>query len=657
MKKLLTIAALLPLGLAAQENISLNGEWQFWTPQQEQRQTVIVPHTWNVMNGLEDYTGEAWYSRRLPLNDGMDGKQLRLCFNAVYHDATVYVNDQLVGEHLNAGYTPFSFDITPYVHLGQSNYVTVKCDNSYTDENLPWRRKFDWSSDGGIYRDVTLHTSGRYSLRYVHVTPDITLADSTATARFDIRLYEPKVRRATFDLKVVERSTGRVVYAGLQKLTQGKEGIFTTHIDCGKVLLWHFDDPNLYSFEVKVMDGREVSDVKSERFGFRTFGIEGNRFVLNGEPVRLPGIEDMAGSNPDYGMAEPHAYMDKTVEMMKELNCTITRFHYAQDDYRLQLMDSLGILAQEEISWWQGPQNRLSPSLMATAKRQLDELIEAHYNHPCLYAWGMSNEVKDNREDLRTMGDYARRLDSTRLIDALCNHIWRDLANDPSLVLDLPTWNEYTGTWHAKHRDQTAGFFDEVEKILDGRPLFITEHGLCEPVFSGGDARRVDEMLYHISEWQRHPFVTGYIYFCLQDYRTQMGEEGLGRDRIRRHGVCDKRLQPKPSFYILQQLMNPVEVSKVKPAGVAENKGTLANLYDIDAANHDAEITLTVKDNIPSYTLRGYSIDYLDYEGQPQHLALPDLQPGTSHTLILRNMNRGFNFTVLRRDGGVAINY
>ena len=653
----LLISALVPAFVMAQQTVSLDGTWSFWTPVKTPKCTVQVPHTYNVMPGLEDYAGEAWYSRTLPLTSDMQGKQLRLHFNGVYHDATVYVNGQLVGEHLNAGYTPFSMDITPYVQHGIDNVLEVKCDNSYTDQNLPWRRKFDWSNDGGIYRSVSLHTSGRYSLRYVHVTPNIQLADSTARARIDIRLFEPKVRRATFALKITENATGRLVHEGLHKLRADANGIFSCLIDCGKVRLWHFDDPNLYTYEACVYDGSTLSDTRSECFGFRTFGIEGHHFVLNGEPVRLPGIEDMPGSNPDYGMAEPRQYMERSVTMMKQLNCTITRFHWAQDDYRLHLMDSLGILAQEEISWWQGPQRQLTPHLQQVARQQLTELIEAHYNHPSIFAWGMSNEVDGNQADLLLMAEHARKLDSTRIIDAVCNHIWRELGNDPSLTLDLPTWNEYIGTWHARHRDQTAGFFREVENVLDGRPLLITEHGLCEPVFSGGDARRVDEMLFHISEWQSHPYVCGYIYFCLQDYRTQMGEEGWGRDRIRRHGVCDKRLQPKASFHILGQIMSPVEVTKVKPAGSQENTGTLANLYDVVAVNHDAEVTLRVKDNIPSYVLRGYSITYTDADGLSRSLALPDLQPGQSHTFVIPNANSSFNFDIRRPNGSISLAY
>lgn len=188
-------------------------------------------------------------------------------------------------------------------------------------------------------------------------------------------------------------------------------GVGGLDIDCGHVLPWHFDSPNLYRFEVKLLDGKEVADVKAENFGFRTFRLKGNRFCLNGEEVRLPGIEDMPGSNPLYGMAEPHSYMEKTVRLMKDMNSTITRFHWAQDDYRLCLMDSLGMLAQEEISWWQQPHKQLTPTLRETAKRQLAELIEAHYNHPCLFAWGMSNEVSDNQEDIKMMADFARQHD------------------------------------------------------------------------------------------------------------------------------------------------------------------------------------------------------------------------------------------------------
>ena len=648
LKQLLILATLLPCSLFAQETMSLDGEWAFWTPDYP-RTTVSVPHTYNVMDGLEDYAGKAFYSRELPVTPQMKGRKLRVQFNGVFHDAIVYVNGRKVGEHLNAGYTPFSFDITPFIDYspGAHNEMLVECDNSYSEDNLPYGRRFDWANDGGIYRSVSLHASGPRSLRYVHVTPRIDLRDSTAVAQFSIRLWEPEIKKATFRLQVTENRTGQTLLSQTRMMKRTPEGTFDVAFDCGRVELWHFDNPALYSFQVDLLDGKDVSDTKEENFGFRTITLDGDRLLLNGEPVRLPGIENMPGSNPDFGMAESHAYMEKTIGRMKDLNCTITRFHWAQDEYRLSLMDEKGMLVQEEISWWQGPADGLTPALMETAKRQIAELVEAHYNHPCIFAWGMSNEVDENRKELVELGAFTRSLDPVRIVDAVCNSIWDKLENDPCLVLDLPTGNEYMGTWHADKREDLLTSMPKVEKVLNGRPLMITEHGLCEPTFTGGDARRVDEMIFHISEWKKHPFICGYIYFSLEDYRTHIGEEGVGKHAVRRHGVCDKRLEPKASYYILRQIMSPVAVTKVRKT----DSGPASLIC------RDAEVTLQVLDDIPSYTMRGYSLQYVTEKGEQVRIALPELAPGSTYDLTLRDLNEGFHFDILRPDGSAVLNY
>lgn len=642
----------------AQNDISLNGKWTFTSPVHKGIE-VTVPHTYNVMEGLEDYAGEASYSRNLPITEEMEGKQVRIRFNGVYHDATVMVNGHIAGIHKNAGYTAFSIDATPYLDFNEieNNTIEVRCSNSYSSTNMPWKRHFDWANDGGIYRSVSMHVSGEMSVRYLHVTPVINLIDSTAHAGICIRLHEDEIKRAVFNLKIKENESGRYIFDSDLKLRKEQDGTFKTTVDCGKVALWHFDDPNLYSYEICVYNGKEISDFKCENFGFRKVEIAGDKVLLNGEPVRLPGIEDMPGSHPYIGMAETHEDMREACQMMKDMGCTITRYHWAQDEYRMHLMDSLGILVQEEISWWQGPWDKLGDTLAHTVNRQIEEMIESHYNHPCIWAWGLSNEVGDNREDLVKMKSYASRFDTTRYYISMSNHIWSSLENDPPLALDMPTWNDYTGTWHGEHRDQLSGFFKIVEPVLNGRPLLITEAGLCEPVFTGGDSRRIDEMFFHLNEWVKHPYVWGYIYFCLTDYRTQMGEEGLGRHRIRRHGVCDKYRNPKPSYYVLQQLMCPVEITEVKPYGTSKVEGSLANQYDLESHSNDAQITISVKDGIPSYTIRGYKVAYADRNNEKQEINLPDLSPGESIQIILKDINSEYDFKVVRSNDSVVMDY
>lgn len=278
------------------QDISLNGEWQFSVDNQ-QWQTVSVPHTYNIMDGLEDYAGEAVYRRTLPITPDMKGKTVRLHFEAVYHDAIVYVNGQKVGEHLNKGYTPFSFDITKYLNFanGQENSLEVRTSNAYTDKALPFKRHFDWSNDGGIYRNVKLHVSGKHTIRYVHATPA-----KDGRVRFDIRLWNERTNKITARLKITNRQTKIVEWEGQLMLAKKKgEQHFTIDATVKQPMMWHFDQPNLYDFTCETIEGSEVSDAVSDHFGIREFKVVGKRFVLNGEEVRLPGIETMQGSNPD----------------------------------------------------------------------------------------------------------------------------------------------------------------------------------------------------------------------------------------------------------------------------------------------------------------------------------------------------------------------
>lgn len=646
---LLTIAAVLTAMVSfAQQDISLDGEWRF-SVDGTKWENVMVPHTYNTMEGLEDYDGPAVYERTLPITANMKGKTVRIHFGAVHHDAVVYVNGKKVGEHLNKGYTPFSMDITPYLNLSGENRLRVECSNAYTDQALPYKRSFDWSNDGGIYRSVRLHVSGRQTLRYVHATPSMD-----GTVRFDIRLFDDRQTAVKGQLSVKNRQTDETLCnqaVNLKKLKGDRH--FSTAIHIDQPQTWHFDHPNLYDFTFEIPS----SDAVTDHFGFREFKVEGRGFVLNGEPVRLPGIEDMPGSNPQYGMAESRSYMEQSVRTMKDLNTTITRFHWVQDDERLTLLDEMGILTQEELSWWQQPWKELTPELRQVAREAIEEMIEAHYNHPCLYGWGISNEVWGNNEEIFRLADLARSLDPTRIVDVIHNDTYKELDNNPSFELDLPTWNEYTGTWSGNRREDLPGRMAQLDSALHDRPLFITEAGLCEPAFVGGDARRVDDMIYHIKEWQQWPFVCGYIYFCLQDYRTQMGEEGLGKYRIRRHGVTRCDLTPKASYHVLRQLMAPIDITEVVPANSQKSGDALAGQVVIDASDHDARITLSVKNTIPSYTLRGYQLKFVDGNGQTQNVALPDLKPGDKHTIILKNINPQYTFEVIRPNGFSVIKY
>ncbi len=225
---IMAVAWLLALAAQAQSDISLDGEWQLTIGQR--KYSVQVPHTYNVMEGLEDYAGEASYRRSLPVTADMKGKTVRLCFGGVYHDATVYVNGQKMGEHLNKGYTPFSMDITSALNFKGENVLEVHTSNAYTEQTLPYKRSFDWANDGGIYRSVRLHVSGKQTIRYVHVTPQADLASLAGKACFDVRLWDEGTNGINGRLTIRNRQTGEQVYDATVALKKKKELDFSNSL-------------------------------------------------------------------------------------------------------------------------------------------------------------------------------------------------------------------------------------------------------------------------------------------------------------------------------------------------------------------------------------------------------------------------------------------
>ncbi len=634
------------------QDISLNGNWKFipdYTNSGESKDwinglpesahNVNVPHTWNIEDGYENYVGMAWYQKQFSVPSEWKNKAVRLKFKAIYRDAVIWVNGIKVGEHLNSGYTPFSFDISKFLHYGSENNIVVSVSNHFSEKALPYNRQFDWTNDGGITRDVSLQITGKPSIRFVHVSPKLSGADSIGNFNIAVRFWEDQITKATFVFNFMEKKSGKILFSKELDL-KSEEGQFTADFNVGKVIPWHFDNPFLYRIETIIKLKGVATDNNISTFGFRNIELKEEKLYLNGEAVRLPGIEYMPMSNANYGAAEPRAFLDSIVRTMKDLNVVITRFHWQQDDSMFELMDEYGILVQEEIPWWQGP-STLSPALFEVAKMQLSETIEAHYNHPSIFAWGLSNEVNGkNSENYTKLKSFVKAKDATRLVNIVANEIFVNLQNDESLLGDLPTWNEYVGTWHGKHRDELPGYFDKIKPAIGNRPLLITEGGLCEPRFAGGDTRRVDEMIFHYNEWCKLPYIIGYIYFCVNDYRTQMGEEGLGKFRIRRHGIANMYNQPKSSYYIFKQLSSPVEISKVEKAGET-----------------DVTIGIKVKNTIPSYAIRNYKLRYINIKGIVTEIGIPNLNPGQSLELLLKDINSRYAFEIRKSNGFVVVKY
>lgn len=581
--------------------------------------TVSVPHTWNVQAGFEEYRGAGWYEQLLDIPEAWKDCRIRLSFEGVYRDTDIWVNGVKAGSHYDSGYTPFEADLTPYFHRAGRNRLVIRVDNRNSDTALPRSNSFDWADDGGLIRPVTLIVTGLMSIRQMKVESNVCFADNGSQGggklSAAIKLCGPAAGALRADIAVF-RNEARI-WQGTEVIKGGALSWNFADINLPGVDLWHFDHPDLYELEVVLCTGDQVHDRAVRSFGFREIVVKGHELWLNREPVRLMGVEWMPGSNPVTGMAEKQEDLITMLERLKEANCVFTRFHWQQGSELLDWCDRNGILVQEEIPHWQKPEEP-DQRTFALALSQATEMIADHSHHPCIFAWGMGNELNGQSEITRRYMDQLKQeilqLDSSRLVNYVSNTIHIQPGRDAAGAGDLLMWNDYIGTWH--------GDLDEHEVIKQiiadypGKPIVVAEYGLCEPVYEGGDPRRTGILLEKTEIYRQYPQFAALIFFSLNDYRTQMGEDGEGKLRQRVHGSVDIYNRVKPSFAALREISSPLLLAEAP----VWNDGEL-------------RVTLKCRRDIPSYAVKGYYLTLSSADGELIKQVIPELQPGDTLTL------------------------
>ncbi len=92
--------------------------------------------------------------------------------------------------------------------------------------------------------------------------------------------------------------------------------------------LWSAETPHCYKLFISVIrDGEEIECV-SHTVGFKTLDYSGPRFLVNGKPIKIKGV-NRHDSSPEGGFTVSYAGMRKDVMLMKEYNVNTLRCsHY-----------------------------------------------------------------------------------------------------------------------------------------------------------------------------------------------------------------------------------------------------------------------------------------------------------------------------------------
>jgi beta-galactosidase len=515
-------------------------------------QKIVIPHTnirlpWHSFDEHE-YEFVSNYRRHFKVPAEARGKHVFVDFEGAMTASAVWINSTRVGEY-KGGYTPFSFELTPYLEWDGDNLLSVNLDSTERADIPPFGYEIDYLTFGGIYREVWLRIVPGTFIENLFARTKKVLTGRPALD-VDCHLQQLDTLSEGLRLEVILRDGDRIVQQKSESLPRSASPGGSMHTlslsDLGAIELWDLPHPKLYTVEVSLWNGSEQTDSITRRIGFREAQFTDHGFEINGKVVKLRGL-NRHQTFPFVGQAMPGRAQRRDAQILRDqLKCNIVRTsHYPQSRHFLDACDELGLLVLEEIPGWQHIGDEAWKEL---AIDNVGRMIRRDWNHPSIILWGVRiNESKDDHDFYTRTNALARKLDPTRQTGGIRyfqeSEFLEDVftMNDFGFPLKPPNHSRYLNTEFVGHTYPTKTI-DQVERL--------TEHTMRH-------ARVHDQLA-------SNPQYAGGIGWCAFDYNTH-ADFGSG-DRICYHGVTDIFREPKPAAGFYKSQCDPAEEVVLEPA-------------------------------------------------------------------------------------------
>lgn len=508
---------------------------------------TTVPNAWNAGDdSTASFTGSvAWYRKDFRLPSRAKTLSWIARFESVNFRATVWLNGRKLGDHVG-GYIPFELEL-PNVNRGGINRLVVRVDNRRPAADLtgaPGELPIPpggWWNYGGLLREVVLREVDRVDIAPVQVESDLPCprCDATVTVRVGVR----NLSRTTQQVRLAGRFGTQTLDFGMQTLAAGAATTFTRELVVKRPKLWSPAHPNLYAVRLTASAGQKNHPLTSAgayslRTGIRSLRVtKSGQFVLNGDVVHFRGVA-MHEDTLTTGAAMDNATRARIVALVEDSGSTMLRAHYPMHPQMQELADRKGLLIWSEIPvTYQLPEEDLGRSQFRTlAAQQLRDDIVANRNHPSVVVWSIGNEMasaagRNQAAYIREAAALVRQLDPTRPVGlAFAGHP-ETPCQAAYAPIDFLGMNDYFG-WYTgfggniADRDLLPAFLDALRKCYPSKAIAVTEFGAeanrdGSPEEKGTYAFQDSFIKYHLDVFASKPWLTGSIYWALQEFRVR----------------------------------------------------------------------------------------------------------------------------------------
>lgn len=559
-------------------------------------------------------TTGGWYRQAIELPANIDGRHFELVFGGIAKIAELWVNGKKVGSNVGM-FREIDCDITQAVTPGKNllavhvlanlNATIANADKveaeavtvQVTDEmiqGLP-HGMMNYHA-GGIWQPVKLVVTAPARIGEVFVQT----GTGQASAELEILNSSANPVAAALSYEIHDWKDGSLLCAGMPvSVNVPANGSAGATLSTPNVSpkLWTPQTPNLYTLELKLAAEGRVIDSRQIRFGFRTFTVEGNRFLLNGKPYWLRG----ADHTPAILRPNDGALARKFIQICHQGNVWVTRTHCQPfTEAWLDAADEVGMGVSLEGTWpWLMIKGEPpAPELINDWKDEFIGLMHRYRNHPSLLMWTVNNEMNfakfDEKDTPLLKRKWAilddaikamRRTDPRRPISAYSGYVREEAKKGYENVVapngfddgDIDDVHLYSGWYNPSFFSLYNG---ELAKRLGtpGRPLISQELSTGYPRNDGWAVRS-----YTYNRYVPQALVGNYafeqndpaIFLTRQAFMTKELTETIRRtSRQACAGLMPfayltwfsnvwktDEIRPLPAYYEIAKAMQPVLVS------------------------------------------------------------------------------------------------
>lgn len=512
--------------------MSLNGKWRFLyvpgtdqiPPEIESPETdtgawdeIRVPGVWQLQGyGKPIYLGASYpfpvdkapekiphiqqelnetgiYKREFEMPEKWDGRQIFLHFGAAKSALRVFVNGQEAGRS-KGSMVPAEFNITEYLRAGRNQITAIVhrySDASYLEDQDMW-------NFSGIYREVYLYAEAPVFLRdfYLESTLDENCEEAGCTLHLKIRNTSRESRTCRVRAWLERNGEKSALWEKSVELREMEETELRLEASVSHPVLWSAEKPELYQLIAALRTEGQKEEFRTCRHGFRRIEIRGNVFLINGQPVKLKGV-NRHDYDPDYGWAVPKKRYYQDICILKQNNINAVRTsHYPNDPVFYDLCDEYGIYVMDENDLETHgvrdyiPQDRLE--LSVPCRDRLKRMILRDRSHPSVVIWSTGNECAGGSV-MKDLYECARELDPTRPVHyegdyrSCCSDFSSRMYFSPSALEKMALNQEVTPEdVDMEAENIPRELYPFMEKRLthkasdiDGRPIILCEYAHC----------------------------------------------------------------------------------------------------------------------------------------------------------------------------------